>query len=231
MFFHMWDYNTDAAAGGEWNDMGSMVDFPIQEDEKADIIRTLNPKAFTFESKRDVTNKSDIVKNVIADYSHSQFYGLMRVANLKRQYEIANSFDYDVVVRLRTDMFFVNGFQPISLEPLDIRKWFNDIAPSTVYTTHNQFVHHEGAMRIGDTLFLSDSLTFDHVALFWDSFRYIEANHAVPNQFEYPPERAFYFYLASIGVNNVPMPIGDFRLMRNFRHAARIGELREYETS
>ena len=230
VFFHLWDYNTDAAGGGEWTDLGTMLDFPIPEQEKLELIRTLNPKSYMFEPKRDVINRGTVT-NIISDYAHSQFYGLSRVANLKRQYEIANNFDYDVVVRLRTDLFFAESFQPISIEPLDIRKWFNEIAPSTIYSTHNQYVHEHGYMRIGDTFFLSDSLTFDHIALFWDSFRYIEANHAVPNQKEYPPEMALYFYLASIGVNNVPMPVGDFRLMRNFRHCARIGELRNYETS
>jgi len=219
LFFHLWDYNSHPQLRAEFID-GRPKEIPLSEDEKARIVSTLKPKKFLFESKKDVSQTGPT--NVVSWFAHEQFYSLWRAATLKREHEMENDFEYDVVVRLRSDLFFSGGFtSPVRADTM---------LPSTIHSVHNSIDATNGVMRIGDIFFMSDSLTYDHIAMFYDSFRYIDALSVMPSEPIFPPELALFYYCASIGVDNVPLPHIDFKIMRDAEHLARAGKLEQYET-
>jgi hypothetical protein len=230
VFFHMWDYNTDAAFAGEYTNDG-LREFLVSKEEQQEIISTFCPKAFIFDSKKDTNNITVKVKNVIADYSHNQFYSIWRSANIKRQYEIQNNFQYDVAVRLRSDIFFNLPWEPHGFGYESMESFFQNIRPSTIYTSSNVWSDEYALQRLSDGFFLADSLTFDHATMFYDALGYMDAADATVGKIHHPPESSLYFYLASVGIVNAAAPLPDSRLLRDFRHVARVGKLETYETS
>ena len=222
-FCHLWDYNSDSSLSQY--ELGATPDTVITNEEKNEIIEALHPKKLVFQAKKDnVELHGEGVTNVIAPWAHSQFYSMWRVANLKRQYEIENNFEYDLVVRLRTDLVL----QPKFVPPVP--------GPSTLYTIHTVDSDPTyGVPRIGDIFFLSDSLTFDHVAMFYHSLKYIDADHVVPGKpdlYAFPPEIGLYYYCVMMGIRIHPLSNGlDIKVMRSQEHLARVGKLEPYETA
>lgn len=218
-FFHMWDFNSEPRYLAEFVD-GEPKETPIEEREKREIVAALKPRAFVFEKKRPVHHECPNGPT-IAPYAHSQYYGVWRAAHLKRQYEIDRNFQYDVVVRLRTDLLL-----PMSwVNPPN----FEQLPPNTVFTAQNTFTPGPGH-RVNDMFFYADSLTYDHAASFYVGLSYINETVAAPGLKEYPPELAIYFYLASIGIVNTPMPIYDFKIMRDAEFIKKVGQIQDYET-
>ncbi len=231
LFAHIWDFNSHPGACAELID-GVPREVPVPTEDLQRMVDTLRPKKYVIQSRKDnVLNRGD-VKHVISPFSHSQFYSLWRSANLKRQYEIENDFEYDLVVRLRTDILLLSDFQFTgSFSNTNMRDFFLH-RPNTLFTLHNQYTSKNNLMRVGDMMFAADSLTFDHVAMFYDSFSYIEADIAHVGETYYPPECALYYYCASLGIVNTSLPFIDVRVMRDAEHVARAGgKIEEYETT
>lgn len=223
IFFHFWDSNTlPGPASGSHH---KKVD--IQE--QIDIINAFSPKKYIFEEYSETTliTNSD-VNHKVPWWGIAQFESLYKVANLKRQYEIEHNIQYDVVVKLRGDLIFNSGFSE-SFNPYKLPdNWMFSLNPSTIYSIHS--ISDVAGIRLSDIFFVSDSLTFDHIALFKKAFKYLDLEHIFgPNAEDPPPERYFYWYLHSIGIQNHPLPFIEAKLVRDSEYLNHITKLGDHE--
>lgn len=216
-FFHMWNYNTLPNLLATYNGGMAIIDEPLKQEELDDIVQTIKPKKFVFESRKPIEywNTKIPVDQQFGFWSKEQFYSLYYSSLLKREYELANDFRYDAVVRLRTDLFFTEDI------PL------NNPAPNTLYTVHCGWDHHYGCYRVGDIFFYADSHTFDQVSEFFKFLSFIPTSWVTRTVCP-PPEIAFYYYMTNIGILNYPTNI-DMKVMRDIRVKEIKGDLDRYE--
>ena len=216
-FFHMWDYNTLPSL------LASSYSHKIEDEkisvcEQNEIIEALNPKKYIFESRKDIDywNCSLEPEQKIGGWCIEQYYSLYHVSLLKKQYELENNFRYDVVIRLRADLFFLD-------EKIDL------INPThnTIYTINTHFDEHYNVCRINDSYFYADSYTFDQAALVYKFLSFVPQSWITINICP-PPEVAAYFYFASIGLINYPTST-NIKFMRDRRVLTIKGELDGYE--
>jgi hypothetical protein len=194
-FCHFWDYNSVPEGSKNGYDI-IPEDVLLTLDEKQAIIDTLNPKKIEFESKKIWENNeisptsenwySKRVANKLIPWHRNQFYSLMKSANLKRQYELENNFEYDVVIRMRPDSIF-DGIPII-----------NKVKPNTLYAIHRRFSKELDKFAIGDVYYHCDSFTFDQISWFIDALRFIDEVDLVAGS---PPEYIFYYYIKSIEID------------------------------
>lgn len=82
------------------------------------LIKLLQPKKYIID---DFTTKIEELKNGVVsqcsrsnspkpEYIKAQLYSIYMAAKLKRQYEIENNFEYDVVIKIRFDTIFHSEF-------------------------------------------------------------------------------------------------------------------------
>lgn len=217
-FFHFWDYNTNPAFVD--HSVGIQhVDVQLSQAEKGDIIQALQPKAHLFESAKDTLRppRSWVTKPV-AEWSRSQFYSIRRAAWLKRQYEIEHNFEYDLVIRMRSDAWF-----PAPMPQLDPR-------PNVVYTTHNSYDAQFARFRVGDIFWAADSHTYDQMSNFYRYLNVINTHDITPSLDCPPPELALYPYMKSINLENDVLNDFHVKLMRTPEIVAIMGGLAHYET-
>lgn len=221
-FCHFWDYNSlPRQSYSMGNDSSKMMfeDVPLADDEKNEIISVLKPKKIKFESKLTLPENFYNVKNKVSWWSIDQFNSILKCAHLKRSYEIEHKFQYDVVFRMRSDLFFTNQ---ITLD--------SQILPNTIHSIHNSFDTHWNTYRISDIFFYSDSHTYDQIAGFYKHLRHIDAAYVTrdTSKLDFPPEIAFYYYLKSIGVTVKPVWVNPV-IKRTKDYLDIKGHLDEYE--
>lgn len=217
-FFHFWDYNTlprllDSSCNYK------IEDEPIGEEEKLKIVNTLKPKGYLFESRKPISywNTSLPVEKQFGPWCAEQFYSLYRVSLLKREFEIYNNFQYDLVVRLRSDLWIEDE---IKIESID---------PGILYTAHCSWDSNFRCYRVGDIFYYSDSYTFDQMAGFFKFLSFVPTDWVIdPNAGVPPPEIALYFYMANIGILNHPTHCS-MKIMRDPRVLEIKGSLDRYE--
>ncbi|WP_347829002.1 hypothetical protein, partial [uncultured Planktomarina sp.] len=165
--------------------------------EKQSIVSALKPKRIEFESKKiwpnigelDYWYSKRITTKSIPQF-RNQFYSLIKVANLKRQYELENNFEYDVVIRMRPDSIFFTT--PNIVKP----------TPNTIYTTHQRYSTSLNKFGIADVYYHCDSFTFDQISWFINSIRSIDLLEMIENNKPmFSPEYALYYYVKSIGID------------------------------
>jgi hypothetical protein len=211
----MWNYNTlpnsvHSIATGNLD-----INTTVQQQELDDIWTTLRPKSFIVEAARRLPKQP--VANPVAPWTISQFYAIYRCAMLKREYEIANGFEYDAVVRIRTDLVLDN---PITIPA--------EIEHNSVYTFIN---HHDpayGTYRIGDVLYFADSHSYDQISNFYFGLQYIDETDVGASNIGFPPELAFYHYMKSLGLKNISN-VADFKIARTEEFSKLKGGLDPFE--
>ena len=129
VFAHMWfdedlvgtQFRTDVGQG-TWPDAG--VKEWIDENWKPKKIKYEKPRYFadmfndTWQTKWTATHPKD---NQI-----SMFYGIEQAIKLKREYEEENNFKYDYVIRMRSDLLFLQSpgqfedYDPSKLHVFDV---------------------------------------------------------------------------------------------------------------
>lgn len=227
VFFHFWDYNTlptivNLKIGKENN-----PDIPISMEEKQEILQTLNPKKYVFDSRNlNPINEYDpkiltkYVQKPIGWWCRSQFYSLQYVSRLRRQYEIENNFEYDFVLRWRTDIW-VN--KPINFP--------EKIEPNTIYTTHNGWMQNSKCYQVGDILFGADSFTFDQISNIIEAFTFFDTHNIVPRDVACPPpEVIIYPFFKSLGIKNQNWA-QEFKTYRTQEYVDLRGGIESYETT
>lgn len=194
-FIHTWDENSYPAKFGNTKET-----VKVSQEEIDEIIEILKPKKILFEKSKKF---SSLKNNSTLDNSPylSQYYGVLRCARLKKQYELENDFIYDVVVRLRFDLF-------ITQVVLDGPHFI--IKEKTIYGIHYGYDWDRRCFRFGDMFFLSDSMTYDILS------EYYYGVHLLPDHWfdtSIPPEFAWHYYIKN---NNIDLEINywDVKLMR-----------------
>jgi hypothetical protein len=226
IFFHFWTYNTlPASAPREVKSKENTKDIPLDQDELNRIVDTLKPKKYCYDDRNiNVTNAFDsslvnkYVTTPLGWWCRSQYYSQWYASRLKRQHEIENNFEYDIVFRIRTDLFFR---KPVILP--------TPILPNSIYSPNNSWMTSTESFMIGDTFYFSDSFTFDQISEFYWALYYIDTYDVVPRHIPCPPpEAALYPFVRSMGIINT-VSHQDFKIMRSQDYADLVGELKPYE--
>lgn len=225
IFFHFWDYNTLPAMANQFV-VDKLKDERITDEEKQKIIQTLNPKKYKFDNKnlnysddKDPRIITEWVSKPIGWWCRSQFYSLYQAANLKRQYEIENRFEYDIVFRMRSDLYFEKNVNVPDI-----------IEPNGVYSKSNGYMNNVETFMIGDTFYFSDSYTYDQLSEFIYGLDFIDKNHVVPAHVKCPPpETALYPYMCASGIKNISCP-QHMKILRTKEYIDLKGSIEKYET-
>lgn len=225
IFFHMWDYNTLPGIVLQ-SGVSKLEDVPISDEEKQEILDTYSPKKYKFDSRninplngdKDPSILSEYVNHPLGWWCRSQYHSLYYAANLKRQYEIENNFEYDVVFRMRTDLYFMENLNMPS-----------NIRPNELYSKSNGYMDSVEAFMIGDTFYFADSFTYDQVSEFVQGLTFIDSRHVAPAHIACPPpEVGLYPFLCASGIKNVSCP-QDIKILRNQEYLDIRGGLAQYE--
>ena len=98
----------------------------LDADIKEFIAENWQPKAIRFETPRSFDYREFTslggANPIMASNGLSMFYSMEQANNLKREYERAHGFQYDCVIRMRTDILFLEPAAPGALENYDLKK-------------------------------------------------------------------------------------------------------------
>ncbi len=142
-FVHTWDYSMDRP--------GLSKDYNYRDvtpEEFKEFVDAYKPKKFILDKKKQEFFYDN-------DHWSSLFYSLSQSIMLKREYEIENNFEYDVVFKTRPDVCF-NPAEPIKWEPMEDNMFMY---------THGGYMEHEFySFNINDCVFGCNSYTMDMLA-------------------------------------------------------------------
>lgn len=221
-FVHFWDYNTMPRQVWTRNVSGQTMKFEdvaLTDDDKQSIRESLNPVACTFEPKMEFSHSYYQTRNRIAWWTVDQFSSMAKASHLRRLHELKTGEHYDLVIRLRSDLFFT---KPVQL-PSPPRS-------NTVYITHPKWDAEWNAFRISDIFFMGNSASYDQAASFYDHMAFIDAADVSGDETKtgFPPELALYHHYKSCGLNIIPM-WPDIKVMRSPEYIKAKGRLDHYE--
>ena len=142
-FIHTWNYSGDREGVSQ-----PYIMRDVSREEFDKVVDWYKPKGCMFDDRKQdffFTN----------DHWSSLFYSMAQSIMLKREYEIENNIEYDVVIKSRPDVVFdpKYHFSPEHLE--------NNL----LYSTHGGIMEHEfGMYNVNDCVFYSNSYTMDLVS-------------------------------------------------------------------
>ena len=149
IFCHIWDFNTlpnSIIVGKE------VKNIPVSSEEIDELFAILKPVKFKIESAREFPLMKET--QVIRTPSFlSQYYGIMNAARLKREFEIENDIEYDVVIKMRYDALIRS--------PIEISQ---DIDNHSMYCFHYSWDSIKNTGRVGDIFWYAGSETYDIIA-------------------------------------------------------------------
>lgn len=219
-FIHFWNHNSLPRQLLSKMNISQSVQ-TITDAEKEEIISTLNPKLIKFEPiyvEPENLYESDNNDQLLR-WSLSQFYSLQQSASLKQKYEMINKFQYDAVIRIRSDLMISS---PINLE--------YPMKSNSIYTTYsNVLPEYNNCYITGDILYAADSPTYDQITNFYDFIPHmhnddIEAKNIMP-------EVAFHHYLRSVGITIKSFQsFINMKITRNSEYLNIKGYLDKYES-
>lgn len=198
VFCHFWDFNSVPNSVPDH----PKVSIPADPIEIQEVIKVLNPKKYLIESEKTFPLFSNTQAITHGPFI-SQFYGIMKAANLKRQYEIENHMQYKGVVRARYDAYYTHN----------MTEFYKNISPNTMHGFHMGWDSMTFRGRMGDIFWISDSDTYDLIADYYINLGYIDKNWFTDRQVGVSPEWVFFHYLKK---NNIDIQTNhwDVKLMR-----------------
>lgn len=199
VFCHFWDFNTVPNSVPNHSKVPEKIDLK----EIDDVLALLNPKKFLIESNRSFPKFSP-TQAITHDPFISQFYGIMKCANLKRQYEIENNMMYRGVVRARYDALYTHNMTDS----------YKTISPHTMHGFHMGWNYLVNRGRMGDIFWISDSDTYDIIADYYINMGYIDRKWFTSSDTtDFTPEFVFFHYLKK---NSIHLQTNhwDIKLMR-----------------
>ena len=141
-FIHTWNYSGDREGVSQ-----PYIMRDVSREEFDKMVDWYKPKGCMFDDK-----KQDFFFD--NDHWSSLFYSMAQSIMLKREYEIENNFEYDLVIKSRPDVVFDPNYH-FTWEHLE-----NNL----LYTTHGGIMEHEfGMYNVNDCVFYSNSYTMDLV--------------------------------------------------------------------
>lgn len=140
-FAHTWNYSMDRTGVSK-----PYVEREVTLEEYKEFESFFDLKGGIFDDKRTPYFYSN-------DHWSSLFYSLAQSLLLKREYEIKNNFQYDIVIKSRPDVCF----NPRHFFKTPTKLWNN-----TLFTTHGGVMPMEfNAFNFNDCVFLGNSYTMD----------------------------------------------------------------------
>ena len=141
-FIHTWNYSEDREGVSQ-----PYIKRDVSQEEFDKVVEWYEPKKYILDDKQ----QSYFYKN---DHWSSLFYSLAQSIMLKREYELENNFEYDLVIKTRPDIVF---------DPIYHFSW-EHLENNILYTTHGGNMEHEfGMFNVNDCVFYSNSYTMDLV--------------------------------------------------------------------
>lgn len=223
-FCHAWDFNTPphavlAAAPGvddsSVDGYKTVKGIKLTEEEKQSFVDTINPIYHVFEDEEHSKSRvKEIRARAIPNQKHhgivtlewiaSQFYSIMYASHLKQKYELENNFRYDIVFRMRYDLFLsdeqVGWFFNKRSNDFQIPK-FNHIYSCHTRRDDNQFPFH----RMGDIFWYGGTVAFDRIC---NLYRWLPILGTKSFGNGNPgTEHALYFYAKMLRMDIVPISI------------------------
>ena len=211
-FCHSWDFESESSpvVANTGND-----EVFIHNEETLDkVLTTYRPKDYLFENYEKNQYVVDFIKKEGYKYknqtpitwSSQQFYSMMRASEIKRKYEIENNLQYDVCIRLRYDQYI-----PESQMDYIISMIFS-VEKNTVMTMHNRPHSTYPFTVYGDVFWISDSLTYDKIAMFYKSLPTID-HKLFKEGTNTPPENVLTHFIKESNIKNKEMMI-DIRICK-----------------
>jgi len=154
-FIHTWDTNSYRdKTQPRWQN----TDYKIDNTNEADDIKfTFKPKLMEYE-----TYNSD----VFLEAWEGMFYSFMKSVELKRRYELIKDITYDMVIKTRFDINFLQ--EGVNKFGLPINKFYvHPLTPFTAYAsspTPIRFPNEFNQICFDDVFFYADSPTMDIIA-------------------------------------------------------------------
>ena len=154
-FCHTWKTNTwyrnyDTVPDGE------LISEVICQTELDELIKAYSPISYIIE---------DQIPRSSYRYFNSLFCSFSKSIFLKREYELANGFEYDLVIKGRYDAIFSPKF----------RFGYHAVDPLVAYTSSITRLHRENyGINFDDVVFYGNSVTMDLIAdLYWEQIKRI----------------------------------------------------------
>lgn len=198
VFCHIWDYNTkpnSILVGQE------IVPEKVSLDEIQELTERLSPKKIMVESEKKLLPLSPHQPVTFSNFL-SQYYSIMRCARLKKEYEVENMIQYDIVVRMRFDSFFMSE---VSIKPVRLLGMQN-----TMHSFHNSWDALINRGRVGDIFWYSDSETYDIIADYYLNLQYMDSKFYK----DCPLETIFYHYIKKNDIEMVTSNHWQIKLYR-----------------
>lgn len=182
VFVHTWDFNTTSAKLGNNN-----ISSSVSTKEITEFSKEVKAQEIIVDSSMMFSPSSST--QALQNPAHlSQFYGILMASRLKRKKELSDRFIYDLVIRLRPDLYFDTS--PKSILNLSEYQAFNGFGMSW-----NKF-----SGNISDLFWISDSYFYDIIADFYLNLNQIEKTKF--DQIRYDPGHVLFFYLKK---NSIPV--------------------------
>jgi hypothetical protein len=154
-FIHTWDTNEYRYINQI--DFADRPNEKILPTEKEEIIQAFKPKDIEIEDYKS--------ENFVSLWS-TLLYSFMKSVHMKRKYEIENDFRYDIVVKMRFDVNFLqSGF--CNFRQKNDKFYIHDVQPLTAFSTTvilPKFPSEFNYNCFNDVFFYGNSMTMDIIA-------------------------------------------------------------------
>ena len=213
VFCHMWDYNTYPNCVDNTQESKE-----IDRSEIDELLKILKPKKFLIESKKDFVPYQEN-QAITQPGFLSQFYGIMRAARMKKEYEIENDIMYDVVVRSRYDALYLTRLADM----------YSSLEPEIMHGFHIGWEYNGNRGRMGDICWMADSQTYDLISDYYINNGTIDKKWFVNVNHDITPEWVFFHYLKR---NKIPLKSypWDIKLFRESKERAISEDKSGFET-
>lgn len=186
----------------EYKESLNCVNFQVDDFEKS-VSRYYNLQHIS----RAINFSEQNLKPVNLSWAASQFYSVMRSANLKKQYEVQNNIIYDIVFRLRNDLYFTdeNIDQFVTRnDPPQRKPDLHYPEYNSIYSCHTGTDHKWPFIRLGDIFFYANSLTFDRMCDFYRWLPHLELYNIDP---QISTEHSLFYYAKMMKIKIKPISI------------------------
>lgn len=215
-FIHTWDINTWRKPKTNW----SVFD-DVAHGEIAAIVAAYEPRAHCMDS---------FDKDQFKRAWDPMFYSHARSLMLKRDYEISNDFQYDLVIKARLDVVY----DPQHRFPLQ-RVW-----PLVAYTCTpiSKFPNEFNYNSFDDVMFYGDSATMDLMGDLYSTYQTLHSLELIEQQNSsmdlqpdmwYGPGCLLYEHLTNLGIHPEGNRVTEYAVVRSTAVSEKLDGITDYE--